>query len=93
MGAWQARYISKRTREGLAAAQAKGVKLGRPALNVALQARATELRRQGLTLQGIADTLNNEGHTTATGAKFRATTVYRMVNREDATANPEGGRR
>ena len=85
--------ISRRTKEGLAAARAGGVRLGRPALNTELEARATELRRQGRTLQEIANLFNDEGHATATGAEYRATTVYRMVNRTDPTANPEGGHR
>lgn len=87
----EARKISERTKEGLAAARAKGVKLGRPALNTELQERATDLRRQGKTLQQIADTFNDEGHRTATGAEYKPTTVARMVNRVDPSANPVGG--
>ena len=89
----EAKKISERTREGLAAARAKGVRLGRPALNVDLQERATELRRQGLTVQAIAELLNAEGHRTAKGAAYKAMTVYRMVDRVDPRANPEGGYR
>jgi len=85
--------IRERTRDGLRAARAKGVKLGRPALNTELQERATTLRRGGMILQEIADTFNAEGHTTATGAQFKATTVYRMIGRQDPTANPVGGLR
>jgi len=83
--------ISRRTKEGLAAARRKGVRLGAPPLNTALQERATDLRREGNTLQAIADGFNAEGHRTATGAEFRARTVWVMVNRVDRTANPEGG--
>lgn len=89
----EAKKISERTREGLAAARAKGVKLGRPALNTDLQQQATDLRHQGLTLQEIADLFNAQGHQTATGAEYKPTTVYRMVNRVDPQANPEGGHR
>jgi DNA invertase Pin-like site-specific DNA recombinase len=85
--------ISRRTKEGLAAARTKGVALGRPPLNVDLQERATDLRRRGASLQAIADAFNAEGRKTATGAEFKPTTVWRMINRIDPTANPEGGHR
>jgi len=84
--------ISRRTKEGLAAARAKGVQLGARPLNVALQERATDLRRQGMGLQEIADLFNDEGHRTATGKEYKPTTIWRMVNRVDPTANPEGGK-
>ena len=89
----EAKKISERTREGLAAARAKGVKLGRPALNTDLQQRATDLRRQGFTLQEIADLFSAEGLLTAKGSEYQPTTVYRMINRVDPQANPEGGHR
>ena len=85
--------ISRRTKEGLAAARQKGVTLGAPARNTDLQERATDLRRRGESLQAIADRFNAEGHRTATGAEFKRTTVWRMVNRMDPEANPEGGYR
>lgn len=83
--------ISRRTKEGLAAARRKGKRLGRPPENTDLQDRATELRRQGLTLQAIADRFNEEGHRTARGSIYRPKNIMQMVNRVDPTANPEGG--
>lgn len=83
--------ISRRTKEGLEAARRKGVTLGAPPKNVDLQERATDLRRKGKTLWQIADTFNEEGHTTARGTVFRANTIYRMVRRVDPDALPEGG--
>ena len=85
--------ISRRTKEGLQAAREKGVRLGAPPKNTELQDRATELRRQGMTLQSIADLFNGEGHTTATGATYFPQTIYRMVRRVDSSANPVGGYR
>ena len=85
--------ISRRTKEGLQAARQRGVRLGRPAENVELQTRAVQLRRRGKTLEQIAARFNAEGHRTTRGAQYTPTTVYRMVNREDPKANPEGGYR
>ena len=56
------------------------------------QDRAAELRRQEDPAE-IANLYNAEGHRTATGAEYKPTTVYRMVNRVDPGANPEGGHR
>ena len=86
--------IRERTCDGLKAAREKGVRLGRPVENNgALATRATELRRQGRTLQEIADAFNADGLRTKQGRTFSATAVFRMVNRTDPTANPVGGYR
>jgi len=85
--------IRERTRDGLKAAAAKGISLGRPVENTELADRATDLRRRGLTLQEMADLFNAEGHRTARGTEYKPTTVYRMINRTDPAANPEGGYR
>ena len=93
------RRISERTKEGLAAAKAKGVRLGRAPENIGeLSERATQMRRnvnpatgKHWTLQQIADAFNAEGLQTARGATFSPTVVARMIFRVDPTANPEGG--
>jgi DNA invertase Pin-like site-specific DNA recombinase len=86
--------IRERTREGLKAARQKGIRLGRPVENTGeLAERAVAMRRQGMTLQSIADTFNGEGTTTARGKQWSATTVYDMINRVDPKANPVGGYR
>ena len=89
--------ISRRTKEGLAVAREHGTKsgnpIGHPAENLELQDRAADLRRRGLTLQEMADLFNAEGHRTARGTEYKPTTVYRMIQRVDPAANPEGGYR
>ncbi len=85
--------ISRRTKEGLAAARRAGWPNdppGRRAENVGDVAdRATRLRRDGKNLREIAALFNAEGLRTARGTEFRANTVWRMVERVDQSANLE----
>lgn len=67
---WERDTISARTRDALQAARAQGRTIGRPSVidRHNLAERIRRLRKDGLTLQGIADRLNDEKVPTARGA-------------------------
>ena len=70
--------LSERTRKGLAAARAKRHDPGDPAATdwTALRMRIAGMRADGMTLQAIADVLNEEGVPTQRGgAKWRPSSV------------------
>jgi DNA invertase Pin-like site-specific DNA recombinase len=78
VGEWEVRWIANRTRKGLAAARARRRTTGPPAVadRPEIKEMIVELRRQGLTLQAIADRLNEEGVPTLRGgAKWRPSSV------------------
>lgn len=78
---WEGRIIGQRTREGMAAARAKGRLPGRrSALPPHVQARLLADRTAGLSLRTIADRLTAEGIPTTTGRTvWRASTVHAAV--------------
>jgi DNA invertase Pin-like site-specific DNA recombinase len=71
IAAWESRRLGERTRKGLAAARAKGRTTGRASVSdvPALKERIMAMRSEGMTLQAIADRLNEEGVPTLRGGK------------------------
>lgn len=86
---WERRAIGERTRDGLAAKRAAGVRLGRPpVLSPVVVERIATARRAGCTLQAIADSLNDEAIPTAHGgACWRPSTVAGVLSRCAPTTN------
>jgi DNA invertase Pin-like site-specific DNA recombinase len=79
---WEANRLSERTRNGLEAARRNGRSTGRPAVadHPDLKARILQMRAQGMTLQAIADKLNEEGVPTVRGgSKWRHSSVQAAV--------------
>jgi len=77
MARWERRIIGQRTKEGMAAARAKGVLPGRrSAVPAEVQQRLLDLRAQGLTLTVIADRLNSDGVPTSTGGRWSTSAVH-----------------
>lgn len=85
---YERRLISQRTKDGLAAARAAGVRLGRPQLVTARQtARIMDLYDRGLSLTSIAEELNERGLTPVQGgSRWWPSTVSKVVRRELAKA-------
>ena len=78
VGQWESRRIGEQTSKGLAAARAARGKSGRPAVEDVphLKERIAAMREQGMTLQAIADKLNEEGVPTLRGgSQWRPSSV------------------
>jgi DNA invertase Pin-like site-specific DNA recombinase/peptidoglycan hydrolase-like protein with peptidoglycan-binding domain len=82
VGAWERERVGQRTRKGLEAARARGHRIGRPAVDdmPELKERIAAMRAEGMTLQAIADRLNEEGVPTLRGGeKWRPSSVQAAV--------------
>src|SRR5581483_6005785 len=82
VGGWEHERLSVRTRRGLEIARSRGRGRGRAAVDDApeLYQRIKGMRGRGLTLQAIADTLNEEGVPTVRGGiKWRPSSVQRAA--------------
>jgi DNA invertase Pin-like site-specific DNA recombinase len=90
---WERARLSARTRRGLEAARARGSGNGRAAVADVpeLRERIARMREQGMTLQAIADALNEEGVPTLRGgAKWRPSSVQSATGyRRPASSRPE----
>ncbi|MFJ8893563.1 recombinase family protein [Leifsonia sp. NPDC102414] len=79
---WEREIIGERTSAALKAAQARGIKVGRPrALSRDAETRLYELRAHGLSFAKVATQLNAERVETAHGGTWHASTVARILNR------------
>lgn len=93
---WERERLSERTRKGLQAARENGSSGGRPAVadDLELSKRIVRMRAEGMTLQAIADRLNEEGVPTVRGGvKWRHSSVqaaagYRRIRRTALASLP-----
>jgi DNA invertase Pin-like site-specific DNA recombinase len=95
VGEWEGQRIAEQTRKGLAAARARRGTTGRPAVEdrPALKERIVAMRNEGMTLQAIADRLNEERVPTLRGgSEWRPSSVqaaagYRRPKAKRANTN------
>ena len=93
VGGWEHERISERTRRGLEAARSRGGTHNRIAVAdiPELQERIAQMRAEGMTLQAIADVLNEEGVPTLRGgAMWRPSSVQRATGYRRPSAGGRG---
>ncbi len=92
LGDWESERIARRTRSGMAEVRAAGRPAGRPAVGDRpdLVDRITAMRAAGMTLQAIANQLNNEGVPTLRGGvMWRPSSVQAALGyRRPSTRGP-----
>jgi DNA invertase Pin-like site-specific DNA recombinase len=91
VSSWERDRLAERTRKGLAAARASGAAISRPSVHdvPSLKEWICELRDSGLTLQAIADRLNEEGVPTLRGgAKWRPSSVQTAAGYQRPRRSP-----
>jgi DNA invertase Pin-like site-specific DNA recombinase len=71
----ESQKIGERTRAGMARARAQGKRIGRPALNPALQRKIAKQLGAGLSAYAVAKQLGIDAHTVAKYSPFDASTV------------------
>lgn len=97
VGGLERKKLEQRTRKGLEAARSNRRSSGRPAVadRPSLKQRISDMRAAGMTLQAIADTLNDEGVPTVRGgAEWRPSSVqaaagYKRPNRRGGPRSRE----
>lgn len=85
VGDWERRRLQERTRKGMEAARERGEAISRPAVKdiPELREHILEMHERGMTLQEIADRLNEEGVPTVRGGrKWRPSSVQGTVGYE-----------
>ena len=96
VGGLERTRLEQRTRKGLEAARDRRRSSGRPAVadRPSLKQRIADMRASGMTLQAIADTLNDEGIPTVRGgAEWRPSSVQAAAGYKRLSRRAQAGGR